>query len=326
MSQLPIVTVAIPVYKRLHLLPQALVSLAEQGYPAIDLIVSDNGENDEGLAEVVREHYPGPFRFRRNERTVSVDQHFNQLVAAAEGEYFLVLADDDQLGENFIHGLAAALLDDPDVGVAIARMKVIDETGAEVEQDAIAWLPPARMTGAEFVRIWCRTHYDFVSFITVMSRTEDLRRVGGYPDFAEHGTGIDNMVVLRLALGRRVAWVKEAFFCNRVYEASHGLSLPIGEYAADLKRYLRFLDTDKVFREFARKQPAEWREVRALQRQMAWKTYRYRWKYMYRSRLDSRGWVKAAFAMPLIPAYYSSVVWHMFRVGLSGVKKRILPA
>jgi len=318
----PVVTIAIPVYKRLHFLPQALASIAAQSYPAIDLIVSDNGENDENLASTLEQHYRGPLRFRRNERTVSVETHFNQLIAEAKGEYFLILADDDQLGDNFIRGLVEGLQDDPEVGVAIARMQVIDETGAEAVSGAIDRVPPARMTGTEFVRIWCNSEYNFVTFLTVMSRTEDLRRMGGYPDFPMHGTSIDDAVVLRLALGRKVAWVSGSVFRNRVYEASHGLALPIRELARDLRRYLEFLDHDEVLQTFARAQPGEWSEVRSLQREMTWKTYRYRWRYMYRDRLDSTEWVRAAFEMPFIPAYYASVVPQIVRVGLSAVKKR----
>jgi glycosyltransferase involved in cell wall biosynthesis len=323
MNHAPVVTIAVPLYKRLQLLPQALASVVEQRYPEIDLIVSDNGENGDEVRTMVEEHYPGPFRYRRNERTVPVHEHFNQLIAEARGEYFLVLADDDQLGDNFVGGLVSALQGDPDVGLAIARMRVIDEEGRLVDAPESASLPPDRMTGTEFNRIWCRNEYDFVSFITVMGRTADLRRVEGYPDFAKHGTGIDNMVALRLALGRKVAFVKEACFHNRVYEASHGLSLSIEEYAADLRRYLRFLDDDVFFKAFARTRSEEWKEVRDLQRRMVWKTYRYRWKYMYRSRLDFGRWARAAFLMPIIPEYYASVVPYLGRVGLSGARQRL---
>ena len=316
-------TIAIPVYRRLHFLPQALASVVAQGYSAIDLIVSDNGENTDEVREIVERHYPGPFRFRRNDRTVPVDAHFNQLVAEAWGDYFLVLADDDQLGDNFLHGLVSVLRDDPAVGVAIARMGVIDEKGLEVPQSKPHREPPPRMSAVEFVRIWCGNEYDFVTFLTVMCRTEDLRRTGGYPDFPEHGTSIDDAVVLRLAVGRQVAWVGEAVFRNRVYEASHGLSLPIRELALDLKRYLRFLDRDEVLQSYARQDPVAWREIRALQREMTWRTYRYRWRHMYRQRIGFAEWARAAFWMPPIPAYYASVLPQVFRVGLSSIRSRV---
>jgi glycosyltransferase involved in cell wall biosynthesis len=319
----PLVTIAIPIYRRLHYLPQALQSVVAQGYPAVDLIVSDNGENTDEVRKIVERHYPGPFRFRRNERTVSVDGHFNQLLREARGEYFLVLADDDQLGDNFLHGLVGVLREDPAIGVAIARIRVIDEEGREVDAGVPKREPPARMSAAEFVRMWCRGEYDFVTFLTVMCRTEDLRRTGGYPDFPVHGTSIDDAVVLRLAVGGQVAWVRDAVFRNRVYEASHGLSLPIRELALDLRRYMRFLDRDETLQDYATREADAWREIRALQRKMTWRTYRYRWRHMYRQRMGFAEWAKAAFWMPPIPAYYASVLPQVFRVGLSNVKARV---
>ena len=74
----PLVTIAVPLYKRMHFLPGALKSIAAQDYPAIEVLVSDNGENGAELRELVAQHYPGSFTFRRNETTVPMSIHFNQ--------------------------------------------------------------------------------------------------------------------------------------------------------------------------------------------------------------------------------------------------------
>ena len=47
------VTVAIPVYKRLTYVAQAIQSVAAQDYPAIELIVSDNGCNGDAVINLV---------------------------------------------------------------------------------------------------------------------------------------------------------------------------------------------------------------------------------------------------------------------------------
>ena len=61
----PLVTIAVPVYKRMHFLPNALRSVAAQDYPNIELLVSDNGENGPELQDLVSEHYPRPFSLQR---------------------------------------------------------------------------------------------------------------------------------------------------------------------------------------------------------------------------------------------------------------------
>jgi len=46
-----VVTIGVPVYKRLGFLANVLRSIGEQDYPAIEVIVSDNGLNGEELTE-----------------------------------------------------------------------------------------------------------------------------------------------------------------------------------------------------------------------------------------------------------------------------------
>src|SRR5580692_8225700 len=104
-----LVTVAIPVYKRFDFLPKAIQCVASQDYPHIELIVSDNGQNGARVPDIVRQHYPGPFRFRQNPATVSIATHFNQLLQEATGEYYVVLCDDDEISANYVSELVGVL-------------------------------------------------------------------------------------------------------------------------------------------------------------------------------------------------------------------------
>jgi GT2 family glycosyltransferase len=257
---------------------------------------------------------------RRNEATVSITDHFNQLWDAAEGDYFVLLSDDDELSPNYVSRLVSVMSEEPSVGVALGKLEVIDERGAHVPRPGEEMSLPGLIPGNEFVRLWCRGGYRFVCFVTTMARTEEIRAVGGYPVFPK-GTSVDNGMLLRLALGRQVAFVPDAVFRYRVYEASHGLALPYTELARDLKAFLQWLDSDATLGRYAAERPQEWTEVRAMLADMTWRTYRHRWKTMYRGRLSPVEWVRAAFQMPFIPAYYRSVVRQMGRRGLSAVKR-----
>ena len=100
-------------------------------------------------------------------------------------------------------------------------------------------------------------------------------------------------------------------------EASGGLEISPWVLAADIKRWLDFLDSDPVLREYAAENPVEWPEIRALMRRKAWGTYRYRWKGMYRERMGPFEWLRAGFALPFIPEYYSWLARYLLRLGLS---------
>jgi GT2 family glycosyltransferase len=78
-SMTKLVTIGISIYDRLTTLPQALLSVASQDYPHIELIVSDNGQNKNKVKEIVEQWSPRPFRFGQNRSTVPISPHYNQL-------------------------------------------------------------------------------------------------------------------------------------------------------------------------------------------------------------------------------------------------------
>lgn len=317
----PLVTIGIPIYKRLHMLPGALRSVAAQDYSEIELLVSDNGQNGPDLPALVKKHYPRQFSFRRNEVTEEImSRHFNQLVRAAKGKYFVLLCDDDELSPNFVSELVSALESDPDVAVALPRVQVLDEAGRPKDGEQGDKLPPAEFPGTDLPAMWTGGEYAFWNFATVMARTEEIIAVGGYPDMPN---GDDDAVVLKLALGRKVAFRKDAIFRNRWYETSAGLGCSIWELALDVRRWLEFLDSDPVLQAFAKRRPQEWKRIRRLMQEKGWRTYRSRWKNMYRKRMGRLEWLRAGFALPFVPAYYRWLVQYLLRRGL-GFPKRLV--
>lgn len=319
----PLVTVALPVYRSRRYLPGAIASVAAQDYPEIDLLISNNGMDPDLLQGVLERNCSRPYRLRRNPSTVAMSVHFNQMIEAARGEYFVLLCDDDEISPDYVSRLCRRLEADPEAGVALARLEPMDESGARIPRASDGQDLPAYLADLDFVRIWCRAEHDFVCFVTNMARTAEIRSVGGYPDLPK-GTSIDNALMLKLCAGRGVAIEFEARFRYRVYEASHGLALPYRELARDLRGFLAFLDDDPTLAEFARRQPERWSLMREWLIEMTWRTYRSRWRTMYRERLSGPEWIRAAFAMPFIPAYYRYVAATLLRTGLSRSKRLLL--
>jgi cellulose synthase/poly-beta-1,6-N-acetylglucosamine synthase-like glycosyltransferase len=321
----PLVTIAVPLHKRMHFLPDVLRSVAAQDYPEIELLISDNGLNGPELRERVEQHYPRPYTFRRNEVIEEVmSQHFNQLVEAASGKYFVLLCDDDEIGPEFASSMVEVLESDPEIGVAIPNIELTNEAGELLSAEEAALLPysrpelkplpPETFTGSEFVHLWVGGKCRFKTFVTTMARTAEIRAVGGYPPMP---TGDDDAVALKLSLGRKAAFCEKAVFRNRAYEASGGLVISPWVLAADIKRWIEFLDADPVLQEYAAAHPGEWPEIRELMRHKAWGTYRHRWKTMYRERMGRLEWLRAGFALPYIPEYYRWLAGYLLKLGLS---------
>jgi glycosyltransferase involved in cell wall biosynthesis len=90
MSELPLVSVIIPVYNRERYLAEAIESVFAQTYPAIELIVIDDGSSD-GSAKIAN-RYPLIYHFQPN---AGMSAARNAGIALATGRYLAFLDSDD---------------------------------------------------------------------------------------------------------------------------------------------------------------------------------------------------------------------------------------
>lgn len=311
------VTIAIPVYKRLDYLVDALHSVAAQDYANIELIVSDNGENGGKVKELADKHYPRPYRFRQNPRTAPIPIHYNQLITEATGDYFAFLDYDDMLSPNYVSDLVGILDSHPEVAVAMAREEMVDETGKflRASSDRI----PEFMTGPEFIRSW--PDYGFESYSTALGRTSYIKEDGGHPNIPG-GTHTDDAILIKLCLRGSIAISQRSCFRWRISAVSYGWSLKCASLAEDTRIYLKFLEEDPAVLRYTKKDPATWQVIKPVLAQLGWGTYLHRWEGMYREQTPIFQWVKGAFAMPFVPEYYR-LVWPALYYG---VRERVFLA
>jgi len=259
-----------------------------------------------------------PYRFRRNPTTVSISTHFNQIVEEASGEYFVLLADDDEISPNYVSELVSLLECNPHASVAIAKQQIMDQAGNIIRESKGSL--PVILSGPEFIRAaWYRYEYGFECFATTLARTEEIKYCGGYPDFVS-GTHNDDALLIKLCLSRYVVLSDRCTFRWRVYESSHGWSISIDALAQASRQFLQFLLTDPRIQEFATANRSEWQQLEGYLIKMTWQTYLRRWKSIYRNRLSCLKWVQAAFAMPFIASYYRTLGYVVMMGGLRRIK------
>ena len=316
-----LVTIGLPIWKRLEYLPHVLRIIEAQDYPSIELLVSDNGMNGTKVRDAVQANYSRPFTFRQNSFIAEITEHFNQIVRQAAGEYFVMLSDDDEITPNFVSELAALLENYPQASIAFAKQEIINEDGAIVRTSK--GLPIEMMSGPEFIRgTWKNYQFGFEALGTNLARTAAIRECGGYPDFTR-GSGIDNALIIKLCLNSSVAHSRNCAWRWRVYESSHGWSVSISDLASSSRQFMRFLDTDPVIRKLAKANPSQWKELRDALIHNEWQTYLWRWRDIYKQRLPYVKWARAAFAMPFIPSYYRKVA-SVFRKEAKSQSMRLL--
>jgi abequosyltransferase len=115
----PLLTVAIPTYKRAQTLRRALDSVVTQ-LPAeggVEIRISDNASPDEtpAVAAEYGRRYPC-IRYSRNEQNRGADFNMYKLVRESSGEYVYMLSDDDVLLPGALARILALVRRHPDVG------------------------------------------------------------------------------------------------------------------------------------------------------------------------------------------------------------------
>jgi hypothetical protein len=325
------VTIGIPVYRRRDLLPRALACVRAQDYPDVDLLVSDNGasvteggapESERIVRAIVEEHYPRSYRYRQNPETVPVQIHFNQLVEAAEGEYFTLLADDDEISGDFVSELVSLFGRHPKIRIALPRHVSVLANGEEFKPGYDEPRPEV-LGDEEFIHAWSRNHYNLFSvMLTNLARTEDVRRFGGYLNWPR-GSFTEDALLLKLCLGAGVGMGQKCWFHWNMDGNSTGIAAPPADLANNTREFLTLVDTDPVVQAYARAHPTEWRRIRPALRREAVEGYTYMMQHTYYN-MRFIPWLRAAFDVPFVSDYYSPICRTMVRKALLDPVKAVV--
>lgn len=132
------VTIGIPTFRRPEMLRRALESVARQDYQSLEVIVSDNATEGDEVSAVIAAFRDriGGLRFVRHEKNIGATRNFEFCLAEARGDYFMWLADDDELSANSLAALAHPLEADSSIVTVVPywRVKRSPNTGFVVEQ------------------------------------------------------------------------------------------------------------------------------------------------------------------------------------------------
>lgn len=175
MEKGPLVSIGIPTYNRSDsYLPEALGSALGQTYGNIEVIVADNHSSD-GTADRVAGFGDPRVRYIRHERNIGPNENFNFCLEQAQGDWFLLLHDDDSIDSDFLEACINAIAASPGVGMARTGTRVVDAGGRVLREasNLVGGLP-----ADEFIRGWLRSRTSLYLCSTLFN-TERLREVGG---------------------------------------------------------------------------------------------------------------------------------------------------
>lgn len=132
-SDLPQVSIGIPVYNGATHLRRTIESVLAQSFDAFELIISDNASTD-GTWDICQEYAERDKRIRcvRQPRNLGANPNFNILFEMSQGEFFKWTGHDDQLDHSFLERCVKALEASPDASIAYCGETYCDDEGNEV--------------------------------------------------------------------------------------------------------------------------------------------------------------------------------------------------
>ncbi len=143
-----LVSIAIPAYKSAFL-AEAMQSALGQDYPYMELIVVDDCSPDD-IAGIVHSFDDPRIRYVRNEVNLgrkSVTNNWNKCMDLAQGEYFILLCDDDVLLPDMVSSMLALAKAHPECGMFHARRTILKKSGEQFDDDS--W--PAEESAEDFI-------------------------------------------------------------------------------------------------------------------------------------------------------------------------------
>lgn len=191
----PLVTIAIPAYKR-RWLSDAIKSAISQDYNNIEIVIVDD-DSPQGLYDVIKPFLKDKrIRYYKNERNLGVDSivnNWNRCLAYSRGTFFVLLCDDDVMSKDFVSSMLMLTEKYPKCAVYHARKWNMEKNGTLVESPI--W--PEYEDGNQFVKASLQKlrHHTVSEFLI---RTHVLRECGGYVVFPS-GFYSDKVSIIQLA-------------------------------------------------------------------------------------------------------------------------------
>jgi glycosyltransferase involved in cell wall biosynthesis len=120
----PLVRVGLPTYNRCEMLARAIGSVLEQTHRELELTISDNASTDgtEALCRDIAARDPR-VRYVRRDANRGSTENFNYVFEALQGDYVMLLGDDDWIDPGFVAACLEVLEAEPEVAVVVGRSR-----------------------------------------------------------------------------------------------------------------------------------------------------------------------------------------------------------
>ncbi|QDH79969.1 glycosyltransferase [Echinicola soli] len=181
----PLVSVIVICHNHSDYIFEALNSVLGQEYPSVQIIIVDNGSQDESVEKIKtwlwmndKERSVRTFLY---ENPINYCEAFNEALASALGDYVIDLSGDDVLRPLHIKKSVKELKGHPEAGLCSSNANLVSEDGLQIDTffpidqqgKTMGWVPRGDVYEQVIMR-YC------ICTPTIVFDTLKLKRIGGY--------------------------------------------------------------------------------------------------------------------------------------------------
>ncbi len=198
------VSVIMPCYNDGIYIEEAIASIKSQTYQNIELIIIDDGSDDENTVNIINGLSDENIKVLHTQRLRPAGAR-NFGIANASGEYILPLDADDTIEPDYIEKAVRVMDENDNVGIVYCRADLFGESSGR-------WELPDYSTESMLL--------DNIIFVTAMFRRADWETVGGFNTNMHDGMEDYDFWLSIIELGRDVHQFKEILFHYRIKPVS----------------------------------------------------------------------------------------------------------
>lgn len=236
---MPKISICIPTFNRVKLLPFAIDSVLQQTYQDLELIICDDGSRD-GTPKLISQYTDSRIRYIRHSQNIGKSNNMRSGFEAARGEYFIKFDDDDRLTSDFLARTASILDHDPSIDFVGTDHWIIDIDNI---RDEVKTQENSRRWGRANLSAGIVDNLLEVVFVqqsfqigATLFRRQTLEELGFMQPNWQNCE--DNDLFVRLALaGKKGYYLPELLMEYRVHTEQQGINRAI-PYLQDKLRYL----------------------------------------------------------------------------------------
>lgn len=236
---MPKITVCIPTFNRINLLPYAIESVLNQSEQDFELIICDDGSTD-STPELISQYTDNRIKYIRHPQNIGKSNNMRSGFDAAKGEYFIKFDDDDRLTSDFLTRTVAILEQDSSIDFVGTDHWIIDINNirdeAQTQENSRRWgrkTLPAGVVDNLLEVLFIQQSFQVGA---TLFRRQTLQELGFMLPNLQNCE--DNDLFVRLALaGKKGYYLPELLMEYRVHAEQQGINRAI-PYLHDKLHYL----------------------------------------------------------------------------------------